>query len=137
MTAPFSGGCACGAVRYTVKSEPIAVMLCHCRACQYASGGEPAAVVIVPRETFELQQGVVKRYPTKSEAGKTITRQFCPECGTPMFSEPDGNPGLWIVKAGTLDDPSWLKPTAVLWLSMAQPWAHHDASLPGFATQPQ
>jgi len=137
MTAPFSGGCACGTVRYTVNSEPVAFMLCHCRACQYASGGEPAAVVVVPRAAFQLTEGAVKRYSSKSEAGNTVTRQFCPECGTPMFSELEANPGLWVIKAGTLDDPSWLKPAAFLWTRSAQPWAHLDPALPAFEKQPQ
>lgn len=137
MAQGFSGGCACGAVRYTVGTEPVAFMLCHCRACQYASGGEPAAVVIVSRPAFALTQGAVKRYSTKSEAGNTVTRQFCPECGTPMFSELEANPDLWVIKAGTLDDPSRLKPSAMLWTSAAQPWAHHDPNLPAFETQPQ
>jgi len=136
MTTPFSGGCACGTVRYTVSSEPVAFMLCHCRDCQYASGGEPAAVVVVPRTAFQLTQGAVRRYAKTSEAGNTVTRQFCPECGTPMFSELGGNPDLWVIKAGTLDDPSWLKPTALLWTRSAQPWAHRDPALPAFEKQP-
>src|ERR1043165_7113948 len=39
MVAPFQGGCRCGAIRYEVSSEPLAVMNCYCRDCQYASGG--------------------------------------------------------------------------------------------------
>ena len=136
MADGFSGGCACGAVRYTVSSEPVAFMLCHCRDCQFASGGEPAAVVVVPRAAFEMTQGTVKRYAKTSEAGNTVTRQFCPECGTPMFSELGGNPDLWVVKAGTLDDPGWLKPTAFLWTGSAQPWAHLDPALRAFEKQP-
>ena len=41
MEAPsdFSGGCACGGVRYDCSSAPAAMVNCHCRDCQRAGGG--------------------------------------------------------------------------------------------------
>ena len=136
MVAPFSGGCLCGAVRYAVSAEPVAFMLCHCRDCQYASGCEPAAVVVVPKPAFRLTQGKPKGYAVKGESGNEVERQFCPDCGTPLFSALAGMAQLWAIKAGSLDDPSWLKPTAFLWTKSAQPWAHRDPALPGFEKQP-
>ena len=136
MVAPFQGGCACKAVRYKVSSEPVAFMLCHCRDCQYASGGEPAAVVVVPKAAFSLTKGEVKSYGVTGESGNKVVRQFCANCGTPLFSALDGNPGLWAIKAGSLDDSSWLKPTAFLWTKSAQPWAHKDAAITSFEKQP-
>ena len=40
----------------------------------------------------------------------------------------DAMPGLAFVKAGTLNDTSWLKPTVEVWCRSAQPWV---AALPG------
>jgi hypothetical protein len=34
----------------------------------------------------------------------------------------DATPGLSFIKAGTLDDASWLKPTMEMWCGSAQPW---------------
>ena len=48
MSAPFTGGCRCGNVRYECTAEPIATLHCHCRDCQYASGGAFATVLLVP-----------------------------------------------------------------------------------------
>ena len=45
-----------------------------------------------------------------------------PTCGTPVFSGLSGGP-LQVIKAGTLDDPSWLKPALEIWTDSAQPWA--------------
>jgi hypothetical protein len=137
MTAPFSGGCLCGAVRYEVSAEPVAFMLCHCRDCQYASGGEPASVVVVPRVAFQLKQGNVKGYAAVGESGGTVTRQFCPDCGTPLFSELGAMPHLFGIKAGSMDDASWLKPSAFLWKKSAHAWAHFDPAIPAFDKGPQ
>jgi hypothetical protein len=137
MVAPFSGGCLCGAVRYEVSAEPVAFMLCHCRDCQYVSGGEPAAVVVVPARSISILKGGVKGFAVKGESGSDVERQFCPECGTPMFTRLGGMPQLECVKAGTLDDASWLKPTAFLWQKSAQPWAHRDPAIHGYDKGPQ
>jgi hypothetical protein len=39
MKLPFTGGCACGAIRYECNAEPIMMGKCHCRDCQHISGG--------------------------------------------------------------------------------------------------
>lgn len=135
MVAPFQGGCRCGAVRYEVSAEPMAVMNCHCRDCQYASGGGFSTVAVVPRAAFKLLQGAPTRFAVKGDSGKDIVRNFCGTCGTPLFSEPH-NEGIWVVKAGTLDDPRWLKPSGNLYTASAQPWAHIDASLMRFEKMP-
>ncbi len=132
----FKGRCLCGSVRYESSADPVAFMLCHCRDCQYVSGGEPAAVVVVPKSAFKLTKGSIKGFSVKAESGKLVERQFCPVCGTPMFSSLEGMPDLWAVKAGTMDDSSSLKPTAFIWTKSAQPWAHLDRSYPAFERQP-
>jgi hypothetical protein len=37
-----------------------------------------------------------------------------------------------FVKAGSLDDPDWVKPTHQSWISKAVPWAKIDEDLPSF-----
>ena len=31
------GGCQCGAVRYQLSAEPVALYVCHCRECRRQS----------------------------------------------------------------------------------------------------
>jgi hypothetical protein len=135
VTAPFQGGCACKAIRYEVSSEPFAVMECHCRDCQYASGGAAATVAIVPRPAFTLTKGTPKAYTVKGESGGNVTRFFCADCGSPLYSFP-GDAPIAAVKAASLDDPSWLKIGGALYVSSAQPWAHIDRNLPAFEKMP-
>ena len=135
MAAPFSGGCRCGAVRYEVSAEPIAVMDCHCRDCQYASGGSHTTAVVVPAPAFRITKGTPKRFASKGDSGRDIARGFCGDCGSPLFSEPPGDT-LRVLKAGSLDDPSWLKVGGALYTSSAQPWAHIDPDKMRFEKMP-
>ena len=43
MPTPFAtGGCLCGAVRYSLANAPVGTGQCHCKDCQRASGtGHP------------------------------------------------------------------------------------------------
>jgi hypothetical protein len=125
----------CGAVRYEVTAEPLAFVQCYCRECQYVSGGAAANVLVVPPGSIKISRGTVKGFTSRTDKGNTVTRQFCPECGTPMFSEPSAVP-VGVVKAGTLDDRSWLKPSMTLWTKSAPPWAHIDPKIPAFEKDP-
>jgi hypothetical protein len=135
MPAPFQGGCLCRAVRYEVTAEPLAVMNCHCRDCQYASGGGYTTAVVVPRTAFRLLKGTPRTFATTGDNGKSVIRHFCAICGTPLFGQPP-NQAIWVVKAATLDDPSWLTMSGALYVKSAQPWAHIDHTLPVFEAMP-
>ncbi len=136
MSPPFSGGCLCKAVRYEVSMEPMAVMNCHCRDCQYASGGGFTTAVVVMKDAFTLTQGAPKGHTVTGDSGGQVTRYFCGDCGSPVYSTPDGGRPLTVVKAGSLDDPSWLKLGGALYTKSAQPWSHIDENLMRFETMP-
>jgi len=55
MPKSFSGGCACGAVRYQVDAEPLLMVNCHCRACQRASGGAYGTGLIVLTAAVKIE----------------------------------------------------------------------------------
>ena len=38
MAKAYTGGCACGAIRYEITAEPIEMNDCQCRQCQRTSG---------------------------------------------------------------------------------------------------
>lgn len=135
MPVPFSGGCRCGAVRYECNAEPAQVAHCHCRDCQYAAGGGYSTIVIVPTDSLRIT-GAVEGYEDPGDSGKVVRRQFCPTCGTPVFSEPEIAPGIKVIKAGSLDDPSWLVPQAHVYVASAQPWGIPSDALPRFDKMP-
>jgi hypothetical protein len=133
---PFQGGCACGAIRYKAAAEPIFVMHCHCTDCQKTTGAHMATVVGVPADAFSVEQGTTKVYPTRGDSGGKVHRSFCADCGSTLFSTADAMQGLCFVDAGSLDDASWLVPTAHIYTSSAQPWARIPEDMVQYAKLP-
>jgi hypothetical protein len=130
MPTKFTGGCACGAIRYEVSAEPIVMFNCHCRDCQRASGGPYTAVVYVPAKAFGITKGTPCFYNTPSEAMGHNKRGYCPECGSRLFGGVTDQ-GCGIT-ASSLDDLSLYKPQFEIWTSDAQPWDHMDPKLRKF-----
>jgi len=127
----FSGGCACGAIRYEFEGEQLAAVNCHCRDCQRESGSGFEPVLIVPFKGFALTRGKPKSFTVTVDSGLPTTRNFCGECGSPLFGLPEtGESDIVTIRAGSLDDPSVFRPTHDIYVASAQPWDAMDPALP-------
>ena len=101
----LTGGCQCGAIRYTLGQRPQNVHVCHCRMCQKAVGGPFAIICPVLKPAFHVTRGEIS-YFKSSDVGR---RGFCSACGTPLtFDYPDAEDIGVLV--GTLDDPNQAPP---------------------------
>lgn len=118
----FTGGCACGALRYESSGPPIAMVNCHCRDCQRAGGSGYSPTIVVRRASFGVTHGVPTYYQCTSQSGNTARRAFCGLCGSPLFASSSARPDFVGIRAGSLDDPSWFRPTSEVWTQSAQPW---------------
>ena len=133
--SPVTGGCRCGAVRFSLNAEPVAVRACWCRDCQYWGAGA-ATVNAVFRKAALSVQGDVRAYESLADSGAVMHRSFCPVCGTPLFSESSGRPDAIVVRAGALDHPGAAPPTSAIWMASAPAWACTLADLPSIPGQP-
>jgi hypothetical protein len=50
-----------------------------------------------------------------------------------LATETEALPGAIIIKAGTLDDKSWLKPNYHIWTNSAQPWVRIEPGATAFS----
>lgn len=117
-----TGHCLCGAISYQFTAAPDLVVLCHCADCQRHSGSAFSVNILVAADSLEIV-GTPKNHQTVgAENGNLRDRLFCGDCGTPIFTIMHERPELVIVKAGTLDDPQGLKPSAEVWVRRAQDW---------------
>jgi hypothetical protein len=76
--------------------------------------------VIVSENGFRLGGVEPRSLQRLADSGRTNTRWVCPECGSWIAGPARG--GLIRVRAGTLDDTSWLRPTRHIWTRSKQPW---------------
>lgn len=123
---PITGRCLCGGVTYSVDAEPVWQGVCHCLNCQRQTSAPFSVVVGVPSETLAVQGATLASFKTASEGyDSTTERRFCSACGSPIYSTIESMPGLAFLKAGSMDDTSWLEPTVEIWTRSAQPWTPH------------
>jgi hypothetical protein len=106
-----SGGCLCGAVRYTVRGEPFHVGRCHCGDCRKESGSTYTIYGQWPLDAFE----------STGEYATYEGRSFCPRCGASLFTVDEAAE----IRLGSLDEaPFGLRPEAEIWIKRREPWLH-------------
>ena len=137
MSAPYPGRCLCGAVRYRVNDEPVTFYACHCTDCQKRSGSSFGLSMWVNRAAIEVVQGDAVLRVSSLEDGRVRHDRVCAQCGTLLWTEPEKRPERAIVRPGTLDDTSWLRPVAHLWTRSAQSWFAFPKGVARYDTQPE
>jgi hypothetical protein len=129
-----TGGCLCGSVRYRLTSDPVVARICWCRDCQHiASNG--AVNAIFPATAIDIT-GSLGEYVSAAASGNQVRRRFCLRCGSHLFADSSGCPHLTVVRVGTMDDPSSIKPNANIWSASAPAWACLDSALERIEGQP-
>jgi hypothetical protein len=133
--ATHTGRCQCGDITYEISADPIFSGHCSCIDCQKASGTGHSTIVAFPKAALKVS-GAPTKYASKGDSGKTVTRHFCPRCGSRLFSEGEGNPVMILVSAASLDDQSIVKPGAHVYAKSKAPWDHVNPALPSFPMMP-
>ena len=129
------GGCLCGQVRYSANVEPAFVAVCHCKHCQKQAGTAFSVVIAVPKSSVSVQ-GRLRTFHDVGDSGQPVLRNFCPECGSPITSDVAVMPDVVFIKAGTLDDTSWLDPKMHVYCESAQHWTPIPQGSQTFAKMP-
>lgn len=135
MNQTFTGGCLCGAVRYSCSAEPAIAGHCHCEDCRRSSGTGHSSHLAVPEASVSLI-GETKGYARAADSGNMVTRHFCPNCGAAVFSRNAGRSGMMFLRASSLDDLEVFKPQMHVYASRAASWDHRSSDLPAFDKMP-
>jgi hypothetical protein len=109
---------------------------CHCRDCQLSSGAPFASGIVVMTDDLKIS-GTPKSYAVRASSGGLATRSFCPECGTPLFTQSEANSQFISIRFPSLDDTSDFKPMLDIYTASAQPWVCLDQAIPHFSQSPQ
>lgn len=125
------GGCACGAVRYRLTSDPLFVHCCHCLNCQRQTGSAFVVNLLIEAERVELLAGEPQPVAVPRDGGRKQTIWRCPTCQIAVFSE-YGPRHIRFVRAGTLDDPASVAPDVHIFTRTKLPWVALPESVPAF-----
>ena len=131
MTALREGGCACGAIRYRLLSDPMFVHCCHCLNCQRQTGSAFAINLLIEADRVEMLAGAPRPVEVPRDDGSAQRIFRCPACQVAVFSE-YGRPELRYVRAGTLDRPSDVPPDVHIFTRSKLSWVAIPNSVPSF-----
>ncbi|KQV68118.1 GFA family protein [Rhizobium sp. Root1220] len=137
MSKLYSGGCACGQIRYETSADPIVELHCQCRECQRRSGtGHSSYLTFGERAAAVDISGDATQWRVAGDSGNDKIHAFCPTCGSPVYLTFAAMPNIIAIHAASLDDPSLFKPQAVTYNIRGHAWDTIDPSLAIFETMP-
>ena len=118
---PYEGGCLCGAVRWRLDQQPLAINACHCMDCKKSTGATNVLMLIARNEAFAC----ARRDRDLSQACRLRAASWtfiaapgaARGCSIAILS----SKALVFIAAGTLDDPSWAVPTSHIWVEKISP----------------
>ncbi|WP_224823647.1 GFA family protein [Cognatishimia sp. MH4019] len=107
--AAVTGGCACGAVRFSAQGQPDRVGICHCLDCRKHHGAVFYAAAIYPEKAVTLTG------ETLDHAG----RHSCKTCGSSVFARTENEIELHL---GAMDMPDQFTPEYECWTLRREAW---------------
>jgi len=128
-TQNTTGGCLCGAIRFSAAVEPQGAGYCHCQTCRHHTGAPIVAFVVFSTKQVKWSTGERGRY--QSSPGKY--RGFCQICGTSLTFEDDKWTEFHI---STLDNPNDYPPKEhthcvdkISWLELSDDLTRYQGSI--------
>jgi hypothetical protein len=131
MSVTREGGCACGAVRYRLTSEPLFVHCCHCLNCQRQTGSAFVINLLIEADRVELLGVEPEPVDVPRDDGSEQRIFRCATCQVAVFST-YGRPELRFVRAGTLDRPSDVTPDIHIFTRSKVGWVTIPEGSPAF-----
>lgn len=132
MSNVQTGGCLCGAVRYEVGSPTDRIVQCHCRNCQKVSGAGASANILVDTDQLKITQGEPKIFVDTADSGQKLSRAFCAQCGSSLYSQRHNMMNKIVLKAGSLDETPDAKIVMNIWTQSARPWVLTDPEVTSY-----
>ena len=129
MAKNTTGGCLCGTVRFAYDGPIGTAAYCHCTDCRRCTGSAFNVSIAFEAAHFKIIAGAPKAYTKHADSGHELTRHFCADCGSPISTSSPKHPDRLYVKAGSLDDPTIIKPTYQSWTGSSVAWAAIDPEL--------
>ncbi|HZR82940.1 MAG TPA: GFA family protein [Candidatus Binatia bacterium] len=115
------GGCQCGAIRYELAGDLVAVYVCHCRECRKQSSSAFGISAAAMRSAFRVTRGTPRMWSRPTDSGNTLQCFFCGDCGSRLWHQRRGADAVISIKGGSLDDAVDLSGATHIWTSRMLP----------------
>ncbi len=120
MNRRISGGCLCGAVKFSVEDSFENFYLCYCEQCRKVTGSSHASNLVTTLDNIQWLSGNDKivRF---DHPQRVFTKVFCSVCGSGLPHESKSGQSL-VVPAGSLDSEPVKNPSAQIFCSEKTDW---------------
>ena len=132
MSEQLEGGCACGAVRYRLKSPPMFTQACHCNDCKRQTGGAFVINALIETDRIELTGAAPVAISMPTDSGRPHDVYRCATCQTAVWSDYGRRPSLRFLRVGALDRPAALPPQAHIFTRTKLAWLKLPEGVPAF-----
>lgn len=127
--------CACGEIELKFAGKVLSMFLCSCEDCQKASGAGHSAIVLARPADVKVT-GQTASFARPSASGATLTRAFCPRCGTSVLARSSRAADVVMLPVGLFgaEAAQWFQPSQLIFARSHRDWDLIDAGLPQHQT---
>ena len=117
----YRAACSCGKLKIICEGEPLRVSMCHCLECQRRTGAVFGNQAWFTRQQVTIS-GKSTQFTRQSDAGRLVSFQFCPLCGSTVYWEAEAIPDHVAVAVGAFADPAFSAPSISAWELRQHHW---------------
>lgn len=134
--AIIKGGCRCGHLSYELQQAPLYAAYCHCSDCRRRNSS-PCTSFFMANLTAVQIKGDSHVYTEKGGSGAPLEHHRCTQCGTVVYAQVHALNNIAAIPAETLQDKSFFKPNAHVWVSSKEDWFEIKDDLPQLPGPPR
>ena len=134
MSNYYSGNCACGEIKFEIKTSKANVVNCHCNRCRKLNGSSFSTYFVVSEKRFNISEG--EECLSKYSPSEKAVKHFCKKCGTPIFNQNLKYPNLKMVHLGAMNFLEEVKPNVNIfcqsrlsWVSLNEEIVNYDQEI--------
>lgn len=131
----LTGSCLCGSVSFLADGDIAMQGNCHCTDCQQVSGSAYATLLFMNEGDVSIT-GETQKFEHVVDSGNTLSKDFCPKCGSQLFGGNKARPAMIAIKAGVVNEKEFIKPQFNVFASRKLDCTILDDSIPAFDEMP-
>ncbi len=130
MSNQISGNCACGQIKFEIKALKANVVNCHCNTCRKMNGSSFSTFFVISQKGFNIIEG--EELLSKFSPSENAVKNFCGNCGSPIYNQNLKYPNLRMVHFGALNLKEEIKPNVNIFCQSKFSWVSFSSDIANF-----